>query len=71
MKALTANRLDDGEAVFWSQRPLGASASPTPSCSTTTPRPRPPRRTPRRQPTVVVDPYLIDVIASPRTATRR
>ena len=46
MKALTANRLTDGEVVFWATA-AGSSGSATPSCSTTTSRPRPPRRTPR------------------------
>ncbi len=60
MKALTANRLDDGDVVFWCEgrwvrrfadAELFAESGPAEAAAALA----------RAQPTVVVDPYLIDL----------
>ncbi|MBW8813989.1 MAG: DUF2849 domain-containing protein [Caulobacterales bacterium] len=63
MKALTANRLADGEAVFWNQgqwvpRFKDAQLFEDAAVAETT------EGEAKSQQTVVVDPYLIDVIQS-------
>jgi hypothetical protein len=61
MRALTANRLADGEAVFWSdgrwvERFVEAQLFEAPEAAETA------EAAAKSAPTVVVDPYLIDVI---------
>jgi hypothetical protein len=63
MRALTGNRLDDGEAVFWNaghwvERFAQAELFDTPEAAEVA------EAAAKSQPTAVVDPYLIDVVDS-------
>lgn len=63
MKALTANRLTDGEVVFWNagqwvERFAGAELFADDEAAVEA------EAHAKAQPTVVVDPYLIDVVES-------
>lgn len=64
MKALTANRLNDGEVVFWRQGQWVEQFGDAQLFADDDPAGEAAQAHGKAQPTVVVEPYLIDLVQS-------